>query len=146
MYEDIIEGHDPLPSKFEGKNNFSDQFIKMCKEMRIRQMLVSKLNSLTNDYLKRHTKNTECLDLDSTNIYVNEMMELFHRIGNDAEESIQDFKEWVMDVRKWPREIAQNFGGTGAKKHHEYFNYIDVHCLKQGNAIDSSRHKTEIII
>ena len=86
------------------------------------------------------------MDLDSTNIYDDEMMRLFNEIGNDAEEAIQNFKESVMDVRKWPSEIAQNFGGTGAKKHHEYFNYIDVHCLKQGNAIDSSRHKTEIII
>ena len=52
-----------------------------------------------------------------------------YEISNRLEQiyNLNDF------VKTGPRHIVKNFGGTAAKKHHEYFNYIDVHCLQEGN-------------
>ena len=96
-------------------------------------MLVRKINSLTDEYLRRETEDQEFVELDSTELDVDSMREAFKDMN--AADAIRNLEENVMEVIRWPRKIAQNFGGTGAKKHHEYFNYIDVEDAKKGNYI-----------
>ena len=96
-------------------------------------MLVRKINSLTDEYLRRETEDQEFVELDSTELDVDSMREAFKDMN--AADAIRNLEENVMEVIRWPRKIAQNFGGTGSKKHHEYFNYIDVEETKEGNYI-----------